>query len=183
MIVRSRDNGIRAHLWDTSDALLDLIGSNRLDGPMALIAARLWPADDGWSLLVTEPVSGHTLFVFTHPVHGIVATLMRFPGPPAHRAMTHNEAETERRDRLSDYIISAYHAHGATRIDLLETIGETNGPVDHFKTARPGDRHFLDVLTTRNLLDCPAFMDEPTRTLLALGACRDLIDEATHPAS
>lgn len=190
MIVRTSHQRTSQRIWAVTDGILDALNHNTftpatsgtsgtsVTSVMDAIVNLLWPAAEGWESLLVETLVGYRLYAFTHPIEGVGVSLIHVSAPTSDFPTSDEEARSARRDLVNDLILTSYHAHGLTRIDLLDAINATTGPVDTFRRFRPNDRHHLDLVATANLLRAAEFLDDTTQMMIALGACCDLLAEA-----
>lgn len=167
MIVRSRDEAFSSDLSRTWERLLPqetFEGNTHLsEFTLIQVLEEFWPPSQGWQVVAAEPGFFSVLFVLEHPTLGVGACML---GATAPGAGTGSEETWETLDvavRARNIYVS-HHAHGPTRLDLLEQF------LDLLAT---GELFSLDESMLARLTTSPAFMDETTTTMVALNDSYD----------
>lgn len=125
---------------------------------MEQVVDAFWPRIDGWRSIATEPGYFSVLFILQHPKEGCAAMLLGSvePGKGLGTVEAWDSLSVAARARN---IHVSFHAHGATRLDLLDQFVEAQTAGD----LTSGDADMFERLT-----GSPVFIDQATTAMLAL---------------
>lgn len=184
-----RSDTVDTTVCGARDRLLDDAGAALAQMALDEVAAKFWPADEGWTVRSVEPGFLRVLYVAEHPVYGIGASLIQSASEEARIALIRGGAEADAMCEGDQTIPTpavwlestqltrimgvqtALHAQASSRWDLLGLFLERDN-VGRFS----GDEMRMFAF----LLESPVFMDDTIRTLVALNPAFDTLIAQTR---